>query len=168
GLYERLRRRPGQEPVGRAGADPYERLRRGSGVEPGGVAGADRYDRLRGGSGVEPGGVASADRYERRTPAPAATPSPPVAPPPPRAERELPDALAGRQVGSGAGFGFGRGGAYERDLVRRVTAPVSGSRRIVVLSIKGGVGKTTSVAVVGSLLSALRRDRVVALDASSD
>jgi MinD-like ATPase involved in chromosome partitioning or flagellar assembly len=46
--------------------------------------------------------------------------------------------------------------------------PIPGSRRIVVLSIKGGVGKTTTVAVIGSLLAALRRDRVVALDASSD
>jgi MinD-like ATPase involved in chromosome partitioning or flagellar assembly len=49
-----------------------------------------------------------------------------------------------------------------------VTVPVSGCRRIVVASIKGGVGKTTTVAVVGSLLAGLRRDRVVAMDASSD
>jgi MinD-like ATPase involved in chromosome partitioning or flagellar assembly len=46
--------------------------------------------------------------------------------------------------------------------------PVTGTRRVVVLSIKGGVGKTTTVAVVGSLLAGLRRDKVVALDASSD
>jgi MinD-like ATPase involved in chromosome partitioning or flagellar assembly len=53
-------------------------------------------------------------------------------------------------------------------MVRRVTVPVAGCRRIIVASIKGGVGKTTTVAVVGSLLAGLRRDRVVALDASSD
>jgi MinD-like ATPase involved in chromosome partitioning or flagellar assembly len=46
--------------------------------------------------------------------------------------------------------------------------PVNGCRRVIVASIKGGVGKTTTVAVVGSLLAGLRRDRVVALDASSD
>jgi MinD-like ATPase involved in chromosome partitioning or flagellar assembly len=64
-------------------------------------------------------------------------------------------------------LGLGRG-SRERELVRRVTVPVTGSRRVVVLSIKGGVGKTTTVAVAGSLLAGLRRDRVVALDASSD
>lgn len=53
-------------------------------------------------------------------------------------------------------------------MIRRVTTPLTGSRRVVVLSIKGGVGKTTTVAVVGSLLASLRRDRVVAMDASSD
>jgi MinD-like ATPase involved in chromosome partitioning or flagellar assembly len=75
---------------------------------------------------------------------------------------------AARQVGRGAALGFGRGSARERELVRQATAPISGSRRVVVLSIKGGVGKTTTVAVMGSLLAALRGDRVVALDASSD
>jgi len=64
-------------------------------------------------------------------------------------------------------LGLGRG-SHERELVRRVTVPVSGSRRVVVASIKGGVGKTTTVAVVGSVLAGLRRDRVVAVDASSD
>lgn len=75
---------------------------------------------------------------------------------------------AARQIGRGAALGFGRGGGRERELVRQATAPISGSRRVVVLSIKGGVGKTTTVAVMGSLLAALRGDRVVALDASSD
>jgi len=64
-------------------------------------------------------------------------------------------------------LGLGRG-SHERDLVRRVTVPVGGCRRVIVASIKGGVGKTTTVAVVGSLLAGLRRDRVVALDGSSD
>jgi MinD-like ATPase involved in chromosome partitioning or flagellar assembly len=49
-----------------------------------------------------------------------------------------------------------------------VGVPLAGTRRVVVLSIKGGVGKTTTVAVVGSMLAGLRRDKVVALDASSD
>jgi Mrp family chromosome partitioning ATPase len=64
-------------------------------------------------------------------------------------------------------LGLGRS-SHERELGRRVTVPVAGCRRIVVASIKGGVGKTTTVAVVGSLLAGLRRDRVVALDACSD
>ncbi|MEN3362389.1 MAG: hypothetical protein V7637_6371 [Mycobacteriales bacterium] len=95
---------------------------------------------------------------------------PPTAPNPPRSRPPDPDAetAAARQYGRGATLGFGRGGGRERELVRQASAPITGSRRVVVLSIKGGVGKTTTVAVVGSLLAALRRDRVVALDASSD
>ena len=52
--------------------------------------------------------------------------------------------------------------------VDEVGMPLVGTRRVVVLSIKGGVGKTTTVAVAGSMLAGLRRDKVVALDASSD
>jgi hypothetical protein len=70
--------------------------------------------------------------------------------------------------GTGAlSLGLGRG-SRERELIRQVGAPLPGTRRVVVLSIKGGVGKTTTVAVTGSLLAGLRRDKVVALDASSD
>ena len=70
--------------------------------------------------------------------------------------------------GTGAlSLGLGRG-SRERELIRQVGAPLAGTRRVVVLSIKGGVGKTTTVAVAGSLLAGLRRDKVVALDASSD
>ncbi|HEX6755484.1 MAG TPA: hypothetical protein VF109_06015, partial [Mycobacteriales bacterium] len=64
-------------------------------------------------------------------------------------------------------LGLGRG-SRERELVRSVGAPLASTRKIVVLSIKGGVGKTTAVAVTGSMLAGLRRDKVVALDASSD
>ncbi|HYT09995.1 MAG TPA: hypothetical protein VEL73_04975, partial [Mycobacteriales bacterium] len=64
-------------------------------------------------------------------------------------------------------LGLGRG-SHERELIRRVGFALTGTRRVVVVSIKGGVGKTTTVAVVGSLLAGLRRDKVVALDASSD
>jgi len=39
---------------------------------------------------------------------------------------------------------------------------------IAVLSPKGGVGKTTTTALIGSMLAYLRRDRVVAVDTNSD
>lgn len=39
---------------------------------------------------------------------------------------------------------------------------------IAVLSPKGGVGKTTITALIGSMLAHLRRDRVVAVDTNSD
>ena len=74
----------------------------------------------------------------------------------------------GPPPGTGAlSLGLGRG-SRERELIRQVAAPLPGVRRVVVLSVKGGVGKTTTVAVTGSLLAGLRRDKVVALDASSD
>jgi MinD-like ATPase involved in chromosome partitioning or flagellar assembly len=79
-----------------------------------------------------------------------------------------PAPLDGPPAGTGAlSLGLGRG-SRERELVRQVGAPLPGTRRVVVLSIKGGVGKTTTVAVTGSMLAGLRRDKVVALDASSD
>lgn len=46
--------------------------------------------------------------------------------------------------------------------------PLRGCYRIAVLSLKGGVGKTTVTATLGSTFASLRGDRVVALDASPD
>jgi putative peptide zinc metalloprotease protein len=50
----------------------------------------------------------------------------------------------------------------------RVTAPIKGSRRVVVMSRKGGVGKTTITLALGSTYAMLRGDRVVAVDANPD
>jgi len=56
----------------------------------------------------------------------------------------------------------------ERELVGRVKAPVEGSRRIVVISRKGGVGKTTTTLMLGHTFASFRGDRVVALDGNPD
>lgn len=53
-------------------------------------------------------------------------------------------------------------------LLERVTAPIQGSRRVVVMSRKGGVGKTTITMAIGSTYATLRGDRVVAVDANPD
>lgn len=53
-----------------------------------------------------------------------------------------------------------------RALLARARRPVRGHYRIAVISIKGGVGKTTTTAVLGSKLADLRGDRVVAVDAN--
>jgi putative peptide zinc metalloprotease protein len=53
-------------------------------------------------------------------------------------------------------------------LLERVTAPIHGSRRIVVMSRKGGVGKTTITMAIGATYAMLRGDRVVAVDANPD
>lgn len=53
-------------------------------------------------------------------------------------------------------------------LLERVRTPIPGSRRIVVLSRKGGVGKTTTSLMLGHTFATHRGDRVVALDANPD
>jgi MinD-like ATPase involved in chromosome partitioning or flagellar assembly len=56
-----------------------------------------------------------------------------------------------------------------RDLVSRVRTPVvGGHRRVAVLSLKGGVGKTTATVGLGATLASLRGDRVIAVDANPD
>ena len=56
-----------------------------------------------------------------------------------------------------------------RELVARATTPVaSGHHRVAVLSLKGGVGKTTTTVALGSTLASLRGDRVLAVDANPD
>ena len=56
----------------------------------------------------------------------------------------------------------------ERALLDRIGAPVNGCRRIVVLSRKGGAGKTTTALMLGHTFAAHRGDRIVALDANPD
>jgi MinD-like ATPase involved in chromosome partitioning or flagellar assembly len=56
-----------------------------------------------------------------------------------------------------------------RDLVSRVRTPLAGGHhRVAVLSLKGGVGKTTVTVGLGSMLASLRGDRVVAVDGNPD
>ena len=56
-----------------------------------------------------------------------------------------------------------------RDLINRIRAPVKGGHhRVAVLSLKGGVGKTTTTVGLGATLATLRGDRVIAVDANPD
>jgi MinD-like ATPase involved in chromosome partitioning or flagellar assembly len=56
-----------------------------------------------------------------------------------------------------------------RDLVGRAKTPVAGGHhRVAVLSLKGGVGKTTVTVGLGGTLASLRGDRVIAVDANPD
>jgi MinD-like ATPase involved in chromosome partitioning or flagellar assembly len=56
-----------------------------------------------------------------------------------------------------------------RDLVNRARTPVAGGHhRVAVMSLKGGVGKTTTAVGLGSTLASLRGDRVIAMDANPD
>jgi MinD-like ATPase involved in chromosome partitioning or flagellar assembly len=55
-----------------------------------------------------------------------------------------------------------------KHLLERVNRPVRGDYRIAVLSLKGGVGKTTTTVGLGSTFASLRGDRVIAVDANPD
>jgi MinD-like ATPase involved in chromosome partitioning or flagellar assembly len=54
------------------------------------------------------------------------------------------------------------------ELRARISAPVAGCQRIAVVSLKGGVGKTTTTACLGAIFAEHRGDRVVAVDANPD
>ncbi len=62
------------------------------------------------------------------------------------------------------------GGDSERreELVARIRQPIPGDYRIAVLSLKGGVGKTTTTVGLGSTFASLRGDCVIAVDANPD
>jgi putative peptide zinc metalloprotease protein len=55
-----------------------------------------------------------------------------------------------------------------RDLLTAVRTPASECRRVVVLSRKGGAGKTTTTLMLGHVMALNRGDRVVAIDANPD
>jgi MinD-like ATPase involved in chromosome partitioning or flagellar assembly len=58
--------------------------------------------------------------------------------------------------------------ARHRRLVAHIRTPLMDCHRIAVLSLKGGVGKTTTTMGLGSTLASLRGDRAVAIDANPD
>jgi MinD-like ATPase involved in chromosome partitioning or flagellar assembly len=54
------------------------------------------------------------------------------------------------------------------ELLEQIRQPITGDFRVAVLSIKGGVGKTTTTLGLGSALAMVRTDRVIAVDANPD
>jgi putative peptide zinc metalloprotease protein len=86
--------------------------------------------------------------------------------------RKVPERGWRRAIYSGTSGRLNPGpGAAERreaELLARVRTPIQGSRRVVVMSRKGGVGKTTLTLALGSTFSMMRGDRVVAVDANPD
>jgi MinD-like ATPase involved in chromosome partitioning or flagellar assembly len=115
-----------------------------------------------------------------------------LAPPPvnePEYARETSDSLTtesllhGKRAAPGSGwrrsvyratggllrFGESAAEMRRRDLVNRVRTPAAGGHhRVAVLSLKGGVGKTTTAVGLGATLATLRGDRVIAVDANPD
>lgn len=57
--------------------------------------------------------------------------------------------------------------SYKR-LIERVNQPIRGDYKVALLSLKGGVGKTTVTVGLGSTFAAICGDRVIAVDANPD
>ncbi|MCP9625407.1 MinD/ParA family protein [Nocardia otitidiscaviarum] len=68
------------------------------------------------------------------------------------------------------GFRFGLSPAEQRaeDRRNRIRRQIPGTYQIAVISVKGGVGRTTTAATLGSTFASIRYDRVVAVDANPD
>ncbi|NNH73229.1 MinD/ParA family protein [Nocardia uniformis] len=68
------------------------------------------------------------------------------------------------------GFKFGLSPAEQRaeDLRNRIRKQIPSTYQIAVISVKGGVGRTTTAAALGSTFASIRYDRVVAVDANPD
>ncbi len=71
-------------------------------------------------------------------------------------------------TGGGVNPGESPADVRRRHLVERVNQPIRGDYKIAVLSLKGGVGKTTTAVSLGSTFACLRGDHVVAIDANPD
>lgn len=58
--------------------------------------------------------------------------------------------------------------AHHNNLLAEANRPLQGCYRIALMSLKGGVGKTTITAALGGTFATVRGDRVVAVDANPD
>jgi MinD-like ATPase involved in chromosome partitioning or flagellar assembly len=65
-------------------------------------------------------------------------------------------------------LGEGRKALRRKALTAQASRPLRGCYRIALLSLKGGVGKTTITATLGATFASARGDRVIAVDANPD
>ncbi|GFG52585.1 ATPase [Mycolicibacterium agri] len=72
--------------------------------------------------------------------------------------------LSGKQINLGESPKV----VHYNNLLAQVNRPLQGCYRIALLSLKGGVGKTTITATLGATFASIRGDRVVAVDANPD
>ncbi|SBT95783.1 MinD-like ATPase involved in chromosome partitioning or flagellar assembly, partial [Streptomyces sp. DI166] len=79
-------------------------------------------------------------------------------------------AKSGRPAAGGGRFKIG-GKKEEAERQRKlelIRTPVLSCYRIAVISLKGGVGKTTTTTALGSTLASERQDKILAIDANPD
>jgi len=131
---------------------PVESRSAGRWTEPGAVA-AQQAQRARNGELTGPDGELASARLLRQTRRP-----------PRSGWRRALYVISGRTVN----LGEGRADLNERELITRVNRPLHGCYKIAMLSLKGGVGKTTVTATLGATFASLRGDRVIAVDANPD
>ncbi|MBR7824838.1 MinD/ParA family protein [Actinospica sp. MGRD01-02] len=62
----------------------------------------------------------------------------------------------------------GKSEAQRLEKLERIRTPLLGCYKIAVISLKGGVGKTTTTTALGATLAWNRGDRVIAVDANPD
>ncbi len=87
-----------------------------------------------------------------------------VKPPPTEGWRRWLYVLSGQLINVGESPRVNR----YNDLIIQVNRPLRGCYRVAMLSLKGGVGKTTITATLGATFASIRGDRVVAVDANPD
>ncbi|MFE4666389.1 SCO5717 family growth-regulating ATPase [Streptomyces sp. NPDC056716] len=75
-----------------------------------------------------------------------------------------------RPTGSGSRFKLGgkKEEAERQHKLGLIRTPVLSCYRIAVISLKGGVGKTTTTTALGSTLATERQDKILAIDANPD
>lgn len=88
----------------------------------------------------------------------------PVAAPPARGWRRLVHDATGGRINPGNS----KRELKEQQLIDAVRAPLRGDYRIAVMSLKGGVGKTTTTVALGGVFAQTRGDRVIAIDSNPD
>ncbi|WP_165164641.1 MinD/ParA family protein [Corynebacterium qintianiae] len=88
----------------------------------------------------------------------------PVGAPPQRGWRRLVHDSTGGRLNPGRS----KREVREQELVDAIRAPLRGDYRIAVMSLKGGVGKTTTTVALGGVFAQTRGDRVIAIDANPD
>lgn len=88
----------------------------------------------------------------------------PVKAPAQRGWRRLVHRLSGGRINPGSS----KRDLEQQRLLEAVRTPLRGDYRIAVMSLKGGVGKTTTTVALGGVFASERGDRVIAIDANPD
>ena len=88
----------------------------------------------------------------------------PVKSPPKKGWRKLVHSVTGGRINPGDS----KTQEEEDRLLAAVRTPLRGDYRIAVMSLKGGVGKTTTTVALGGVFARERGDRVIAIDANPD
>lgn len=85
---------------------------------------------------------------------------------PPATETPATEAPAPQPRRTGRRARSGRRDQHQHELIERIRRRLDAAHQVAVVSLKGGVGRTTTVALLGLALAEHRTDRVIAVDAS--